>query len=76
MGSLRQLPVPDDQLLSDIDAAIALVASGHATRVRVVGMPGVDRLIGLAVAHGQASGVPVHVDRSGASPGLTIGPRR
>jgi len=77
---LPVVPDPDDDAaarsLHEVDAAIELVVRGLAARVRLSGLADVDALLGVALARTQAAGLEFHIDRTGASPGLTIGPRR
>ena len=63
---------PLDRDLAEVDAAIALVGRGAAPRVRLVGLTALDQVIGSAVAHGQAVGVRVRLDRGGRGSSLTI----
>jgi hypothetical protein len=82
-------PVPQDRLpaaptatsaaeraLLEVDAALELVRRGLASRVWLTGLVAIEPLLGVAVARAQAAGIAFSVDRTGASPGLTIGPRR
>lgn len=62
--------------LVEVDAAIELVRRGTAVRVRLVGLHAPEWVAGVALAHAQAAGIELVLDRSGTSPGLTVGPRR
>jgi hypothetical protein len=66
---------PDEVALVDIDAAIELVRSGAALRVRLAGLAGAAGLASAALARAQAAGVDFAVDRHGAAMTLTFGPR-
>jgi hypothetical protein len=77
-------PVPNtysslDQLtrdLAEIDAAIALVVGGVATRVRLVGLARPDATAAVALARSQAAGLRFEVDRGrDGIASLTVGPR-
>ena len=54
-------PEPSDQeldsALAEVDAAIALVRGGAATRIRLIGFALADAIAGLAAAHAQLAGV-------------------
>jgi len=66
----------DAPALAEIDAAIAMVVNGHATRVRLTALPFVGRVAGIGAARAQAAGVMFHlegVDRSGVLT-VTVGP--
>ena len=72
---LPRSPVdPLDSDLSEIDAAIALVRTGLATRVRLSGLRRPDRAAAAALARSQAAGVHFSVDRPHGSAVFTIGP--
>ena len=58
----------------EIDAAIAMVGSGLATRVRLVGLARPEAAAGVGLAHAQDAGVVVSLDRSPAGIAITIGP--
>jgi hypothetical protein len=62
--------------LREVDAAIELVAHGLASRVRLTGLADLPGVQATALARTQAAGLGFHIDRTGTSPGLTIGPRR
>ena len=66
-----------DADLSEIEAAVALVSRGLATRVRLVGLAHVDEVAGAGLAHAQASHVAFALERgpSGVVT-ITLGPRR
>ena len=70
---LRSSLEPLEHDLAEVDAAIELVRSGMARRVRLVGLIAVDRAIGVAAARAQAAGVHLSIDRRGATPAITIG---
>ncbi len=65
-----------DHAMTEVDAAIELVHRGGAIRIQLVGLPATERVAGVAVAHGQAMGIPVTLDRSGTAPTLIVGQRR
>jgi hypothetical protein len=66
----------DQSVLTEVDVAIALVASGIATRVRVAGLdlPVVERLAGLAAARAGSSGLRFVLERSAECGTFTFGP--
>ena len=68
----------DHAVLTEVDVAIALVASGVATRVRVAALDllVVDRLAGLAAARAGSSGLRFVVERSAGCGTFTVGPVR
>ncbi|HEU4571483.1 MAG TPA: hypothetical protein VFR93_02265 [Candidatus Limnocylindrales bacterium] len=78
---VRACPEPADELvgadaLREVDAAIALVVGGRARRVRLAGVPFLDRVAGTALAHAHAAGLGFRLeptDASGAAT-ATIGP--
>ena len=80
-----QAPIPfppavdteDAAALAEIDVAIALVASGVASRVRVANMPDdtAEHVAGVGAARAGTAGVRFVVERSSLSRTLTIGPR-
>lgn len=77
-GSLYSLRFEDDQLeaeLREVDGAIAMVARGIATRIRLVGMADADRVAPIALARAQRAGVVFRVDHGDAT-SLTFGPAR
>ena len=66
----------DAPALVEIDAAIAMVVNGHATRVRLTALPFVGRVAGIGAAHAQAAGVAFRIegaDRAGVLT-VTVGP--
>jgi len=67
----------DDAALAEIDVAIALVASGIASRVRVANIADdiAEHVAGLGAARAGTAGVRFVVERSSLSRTLTIGPR-
>jgi len=72
------LPRPIDDLSSDLaeaDAAIELVRSGAAERVRLVALSDPLRVASLVVARAQAAHVDFTTQREGRSLTLTFGPR-
>lgn len=82
----RLLPVPcavlprdevDDADLAEVEAAVALVRGGGATRVRLLGLHDAAGIAGIAAARAQAAGLAFHLDPQDrrASPSLIIGPR-
>jgi hypothetical protein len=66
---------PDEVDLVHVDAAIELVASGGAARVRLVGMRQAASLASTALARAQVADVTFSVERHGATATLTFGPR-
>jgi hypothetical protein len=76
------LPFPSDFAdsiehdLLEIDAAIALVARGIATRVRLVGLKRPEAAAAIGLAHAQLANVSFSLERNpdgGAT--VTLGPR-
>jgi hypothetical protein len=68
---------PDEAILLEIDAAIAMVVGRHAIRVRLTALPFVDRVAGVGAAHARAAGVAFRLER-GERAGVhtvTVGPR-
>ena len=67
----------DAPALVEIDAAIALVVNGHATRVRLTAIPFVGRVAGIGAAHAQAAGVAFRIEGADRTDVLTVtvGPR-
>jgi hypothetical protein len=62
---------------AEIDAAIAMVARGVATRVRLVGLADVDEVAAGGLARAQSAGVDFALDRGvGGPPAVIVGPRR
>ena len=71
--ALRASIEPLEHDLAEVDAAIELVRSGMARRVRLVGLIAVDRVVGVAAARAQVAGVHLSIDRHGPTPAITIG---
>jgi hypothetical protein len=69
-------PEKVDADLAEIEAGVALVSFGLATRVRLVGLSHVDAIAGAGLAHAQASHVAFALERGprGAIT-ITLGPR-
>lgn len=67
---------PIDADLREVDAAIALVAGGVAVRVRLVGLASAPTIASIALAHAQAAGVDLRVERSGVETRLIFGTPR
>jgi hypothetical protein len=86
VDNARVIAFPRDQFatvdaaeaaLIEIDAAIAMVAGGHARRVRLTALPFVDRVAGIGAAHSRAAGVAFRLEgaeRAGVVT-VTVGPR-
>ena len=66
---------PDEVDLVHVDAAIELVVSGVAARVRLAGMADSASLASIAVARAQAADITFAVDRHGGTMTFTFGPR-
>ena len=67
---------PIQRDLVAIDAAIALVAQGLATRVRLVGLIRPEAVAAIGLAHAQAANMSFSLDRKAGGPGtVTLGPR-
>jgi hypothetical protein len=66
-------PLGDD--LAEIDAAIAMVASGLASRVRLVSLGDPDAIAATGLAHAQDASVDFRLDRNGEATAVTVGPR-
>jgi hypothetical protein len=66
---------PDEIDLIQVDAAIELVTSGVAARVRLVGMSRAASLASTALARAQVAEVTFGLERHGATTTLTFGPR-
>ena len=60
---------------ADLDAAIELVRTGLADRVRLVGLSLADDLAAIGLARAQAADVDFSVDRHPHALTLTVGPR-
>ena len=70
------VPRQHDTALAEIEAAVALVSRGLATRVRLVGLANVDAIAGAGLARAQASHVAFALDRSASGAvAVTLGPR-
>ena len=82
-----ELPIPfphaldtaheaDEAALTEIDVAIALVAGGVATRVRVasVSLETAERVAGVGAARAGSAGLRFALERSGACATFTVGP--
>ena len=65
-----------ERAMSQVDAAIALVAHGAAVRIRLIGFPLVEVIAGLAAAHAQLAGVGFQIDRLAptAAAAMIVGP--
>lgn len=65
-----------DHVLSDLVAAIELVASGSARRVVLAGIPGIEAVAGEAIPYAQAAHVGFALRRSsgGQEPAIVVGP--
>ena len=61
--------------LAEIDAAIAIVASGLASRVRLVSLGHADAVAATGLAHAQDASVDFRLDRNGEATAVTVGPR-
>jgi hypothetical protein len=79
MDSIIPFPPALDQSserdLEEVDAAIALVAQGHARRVRLIGLADPEAVAGLGLAHAQIAGVDFRLDTSAHAVAVTLGPR-
>jgi hypothetical protein len=66
----------DQAVLTELDVAIALVASGIATRVRVasLNLEAAERLAGVGAAHAGSAGLRFVIERSKDCATFTIGP--
>jgi len=70
--------LPNDALahdLAEVDAAIALVSHGGATRVRLVNLGHPDVIAATGLAHAQDAGLLFRLDRNGDATAVTVGPR-
>jgi hypothetical protein len=80
MDQSSVVPFPDSSSgvdardVVEIDAAIALVGSGVATRVRLVGLVRPEAAAGVGLAHAQDAGVVFRLERSAVGIAITIGP--
>jgi hypothetical protein len=69
-------PEKVDADLAEIEAGVALVSLGLATRVRLVGLAHVDAVAGAGLALAQASRVAFSLERgSSGTVSVTLGPR-
>jgi hypothetical protein len=79
MDSIIPFPPALDQSserdLEEVDAAIALVAQGHARRVRLIGLADPEAVAALGLAHAQIAGVDFRLDTSAHAVAVTLGPR-
>jgi hypothetical protein len=67
---------PVDTDLAEIEAGVALVSMGLATRVRLVGLAHVDDVAAAGLALAQAAHVAFALERStSGSAAVTLGPR-
>jgi hypothetical protein len=66
----------EDQALSEVDVAIAMIVGRVANRVRVAGLDAVvaDRVAGVAAARSWSAGLHFHIDRSADCATFTVGP--
>jgi hypothetical protein len=61
--------------LAEIEAGVALVSRGFATRVRLVGLAHADAVAGVGLARAQASHVAFALERdSSGVAAITLGP--
>jgi hypothetical protein len=63
-----------DRDLAEVDAAIAMVASGRALRVRLDGLVGVEAIAAAGLARAQGAGVGFRLIRATNGAALTVGP--
>jgi hypothetical protein len=82
MGPSTLLPFPNASIdpiahdLTEVEAALTLVATGVATRVRLVGLWRPEGLAASALARAQEAGVGFSVDRgANGLVAVTFGPR-
>jgi hypothetical protein len=75
-AGLYVLPSADEleRDLREVDAAIAMIASGAAIRVRLIGLRVPDEVAPVGLARAQAAGIGFRVDRLGSTR-LTFGPQ-
>jgi hypothetical protein len=75
-AGLYVLPSADEleRDLREVDTAIAMIASGAAVRVRLIGLHVPDEVAAVALARAQAAGIGFRVDRLGSTR-LTFGPK-
>jgi len=62
----------EETALIEIDAAIAMVAGRHARRVRLTGLPFIDRIAGIGAAHALAAGVGFRLEREERAGVVTV----
>jgi hypothetical protein len=82
MDPITFLPFPGtapedvDADLAEIEAGVALVSLGLATRVRLVGLAHAEEVAGAGLATAQASHVAFALERGGrGTVAVTLGPR-
>jgi hypothetical protein len=69
-------PEPLEWSIAEIDAAIELVASGHAIRVSLCELPSIAAAAAFGLAHAHAAGIPIVVKPDpGGAVAVIIGPR-
>jgi hypothetical protein len=69
------MPRNDDTALAEIEAAVALVELGVATRVRLIGIAHIEGVAAAGLARAQSSGVGFALDRTTAGTvRITLGP--
>ncbi len=77
-SSVIRLPVAyqaADHALADLVAAIELVADGHARRVVISGVPGIEAVAGEALRHARTAHVAFCLRRTpGIPPAVVVGP--
>jgi hypothetical protein len=66
---------PLERDLTEVDAAIGLVATGSARRVRLVGLVRPEAVAGIGAAHAGAASVAFRLERDGGAIAVTVGPR-
>jgi len=81
MDPITRLPTtrastdPDDRDIAEIDAAISMVATGIAARVRLVGLAHPGMAAAVALARTQVAGIRFEIERSpDGIASLTVGP--
>jgi hypothetical protein len=71
---------PDDDTrldLAEVDAAIEMVAAGHARRISLVALAHADAIAAIALARAQAADIGFRLERDpGGAVRLTLGPRQ
>lgn len=68
----------DEADLAEVEVAVALVRTGGAARIRLVGLRDAAGIAGIAAARAQAAGLAFRLDTrdpQGGVANLTIGPR-